>query len=121
MAPSSESFRLASLQTMKGALPPNSMAQEITWSAASCNKARPTGVEPVKESLRTRGSCSTALDKALALEVVTTFTTPGGTPQSCMIWATAKAVSGVSVAGFNTMVQPAAKAGAILRVAIAAG
>ena len=62
-----------------------------------------------------------ALDKALALAVVTTFTTPAGTPQSCMIWATAKAVSGVSVAGLSTTVQPAARAGAILRVAIAAG
>ena len=96
---------------MKGALPPSSMAQEITWSAASCSRARPTGVEPVKEILRTRGSCSTALDRALALDVVTTLTTPAGTPQSCMIWATAKAVSGVSVAGLSTTVQPAASAG----------
>ena len=32
-----------------------------------------------------------------------------------------RVVSGVSVAGFTTMVQPAAMAGAIFRVAIASG
>ena len=35
--------------------------------------------------------------------------------------ATANAVSGVSLAGLSTTVQPAASAGPILRVAIAAG
>ena len=35
--------------------------------------------------------------------------------------ATASAVSGVSLAGLSTTVQPAASAGPILRVAIAAG
>ena len=61
------------------------------------------------------------MDKALDLEVVSTLTTPAGTPQSCRICATANAVSGVSVAGLRMQVQPAASAGAILRVAIAAG
>ena len=106
---------------MKGALPPSSIEDEITWSAASLSSATPTGVEPVKEILRTRGSCRMVLESTLALAVVSTFTTPAGTPQSCRICATAKAVSGVSVAGLQITVQPAASAGAILRVAIAAG
>ena len=38
-----------------------------------------------------------------------------------MMRATARAVRGVSEAGLSTMVQPAATAGAILRVAMAAG
>ena len=38
-----------------------------------------------------------------------------------MISAIANAVNGVSLAGFKTTVQPAANAGPILRVAIAAG
>ena len=50
-----------------------------------------------------------------------TFTTPRGTPASARIAASAKAVSGVSLAGFRMTVQPAARAGPILRDAIAAG
>ena len=53
--------------------------------------------------------------------VGTTLTTPAGTPASWSSRATAKAVNGVSAAGLSTTVQPAASAGAILRVAMAAG
>ncbi len=51
----------------------------------------------------------------------TTFTTPGGTPASSRIDAMRSAVRGVSDAGLRTTEQPAASAGPILRVAIAAG
>ena len=50
-----------------------------------------------------------------------TFTTPLGTPARSKISAIARAVSGVSPAGFKIMVQPAAIAGPIFRVAIPAG
>ncbi len=50
-----------------------------------------------------------------------TLTTPAGTPASARIAAIASAVSGVSLAGLRITVQPAASAGPILRVAIAAG
>jgi hypothetical protein len=50
-----------------------------------------------------------------------TFNTPDGTPASSRIWAIANAVSGVSEAGLRIMVHPAAMAGPILRVAMAAG
>ena len=52
---------------------------------------------------------------------MTTLTTPSGTPASVSSRAIARAVSGVSAAGLSTTVQPAASAGAILRVAMAAG
>jgi hypothetical protein len=49
------------------------------------------------------------------------FTAPGGAPARVSRSASARAVSGVSNAGLMTVVQPAAKAGATLRVIIAAG
>ena len=52
---------------------------------------------------------------------VTTLSTPAGRPTSSNTCATASVVSGVSAAGLTTIVQPAAMAGPILRVAIAMG
>ncbi len=50
-----------------------------------------------------------------------TLTTPAGTPASSSSGISASMVSGVSDAGLSTTVQPAASAGPILRVAMAAG
>ena len=75
----------------------------------------------MKESLRTRGSPRTASASGAGSSVQTTLTTPSGTPASSSSRAIASAVSGVSSAGLSTTVQPAASAGPILRVAIAAG
>ncbi len=50
-----------------------------------------------------------------------TLTTPAGTPASSSAGISASIVSGVSDAGFKTTGQPAASAGPILRVAMAAG
>ncbi len=97
------------------------MEQFVTVSDAVRSSTRPTSVEPVKESLRTRESASIAATSGPALAVHTTLTTPPGTPASRRMSAIANAVSGVSLAGLSTTVQPAASAGAILRVAIAAG
>ncbi len=58
---------------------------------------------------------------APAVEVGITFSTPAGRPASSMTAAKSCEVSGVRFADFSTMVQPAATAGAILRVAIASG
>ena len=82
---------------------------------------RPTSVDPVKLSLRTRGSCSIAETICPDRRPGSTLTTPGGTPAAASRLAIASAVSGVSLAGLSTIVQPAASAGPILRVAIAAG
>ena len=81
----------------------------------------PTSVDPVKDSFRTRGSSrivSTTPDEPRA---ATTLTAPGGTPASARTSATARAESGVSDAGLRMVVQPAARAGPSLRVAIAEG
>ena len=83
----------------------------------------PTSVEPVKPSLRTIGFdvISPPIAGASAASPVTIEKTPGGTPASSASAAIASAVSGVCSAGFSTIVQPTASAGADLRVGIAAG
>ena len=102
-------------------MPPSSIEQLMTWSAASFSSTRPTSVDPVNDSLRTRGSCSIAETVGPDRRAGSTLTTPAGTPASSRIAAIASAVSGVSLAGLRTTVHPAASAGPILRVAIAAG
>src|SRR6202011_5253202 len=99
----------------------SSIEQLITFSAACASRIRPTSVEPVNDSLRTRGSLSMALTTSDERFDGMTLTTPFGTPACSRRSAIARAVRGVSDAGFNTTVQPAASAGPILRVAMAAG
>ena len=121
MAPSSAASTSASARTTKGALPPSSIPHLSTLSAAVRSSRRPTSVEPVNDSMRVRRSVSMASTTGPGSDVVTTLSTPAGSPASCSSAATARAVSGVSAAGLSTAVQPAARAGAILRVAMAAG
>ena len=56
-----------------------------------------------------------------AAEPVITLNTPGGIPARRASSPSARAENGVCVAGFSTIVQPAASAGPALRVIIAAG
>ena len=70
---------------------------------------------------RPAGRPRTASDTGPGSEVVITLTTPSGAPARRRTSATHSAVSGVSAAGLSIAVQPAASAGASLRVAIAAG
>ena len=81
---------------------------------------RPTGVEPVKLNLRTWG-CSVSCWPMATASPVTMLITPAGRPARAASSARARAENGVSLAGLTTMVQPAARAGATLRVIIAAG
>src|SRR5712672_2104935 len=115
MAPLTAASMSASSKTMNGALPPNSSDNFLTVPAHCCISNLPTSVEPVKVNLRTIGfevsSPPTSFDGPVTQEK-----TPFGTPAR-----SAKAENGVAVAGFNTIVQPAAKAGPALRVIIAAG
>ena len=71
--------------------------------------------------MRTRGSASMAATTSPDFLLGSTLTTPAGTPASSISAAMARAVRGVSPAGLRIVVQPAARAGAILRAAIAAG
>ena len=121
IAPSTAASKSASSNTMNGALPPSSIDTRRICSDACSISLRPTSVEPVKLSLRRRKSEMIGFDTALELELVSTFRTPFGRPTSSRICATASALSGVALAGLSTIVHPAATAGPILRVAIAAG
>ena len=110
----------ASLKTMNGALPPNSIEVFLTVPAHCCISNLPTSVEPVKVSLRTVGfevsSPPISFDGPVTQE-----NTPFGTPARSANSHRANAEKGVALAGFSTIVQPAAKAGPALRVIIAAG
>jgi hypothetical protein len=82
---------------------------------------RPTSVEPVNESLRARGSAIKGPIVPPEDELVTTFNTPPGSPDSSRIEASASMDRGVCWAGLITIVHPAAIAGPILRVPMAMG
>src|SRR5699024_2026797 len=101
--------------------PPNSMEVRSTLSAAALSKVLPTGVEPVKGTLRRRGSAMTGLEVADAERPQTRLRRPAGNPAASMVWAKYCVVNGGSLAASRAMVQPAAIAGATLRVAIASG
>src|SRR6202012_4660363 len=105
---------------MNGALPPSSSDSFLTVGAHWLISRRPTGVEPVNDSFRTIGLLviSAPIERG---SPTTTLNTPAGTPARCASSASASADSGVASAGLTIIAQPAASAGATLRVIIAAG
>ena len=120
IAPSTAASRSASSKTMNGALPPSSIEVRLSVAAHCSTKSLPTSVEPVKVSLRTIGFevISAPISRVFP---PSTLTTPAGTPASSPRAAIASADRGVSLAGLQTTVQPAASAGAILRASMALG
>src|SRR5690606_40161712 len=74
-----------------------------------------------KDIFRIRGWVLSSLPMPPLSVPVTTLNTPAGIPARSASTASASAVSGVCEAGRNTTVQPAAKAGATLRVIMAKG
>jgi hypothetical protein len=86
-------------------------------------RMRPTSVLPVKLMWRTTSLAHSTLPMAmeLALSAVRMLSTPAGMPARMASSAAARAVSGVSSAGLMTTGQPAASAGATLRVIMASG
>ena len=123
IAPSTALSMSASSNTMKGALPPSSSDSFLTVCAHWRMRMRPTSVEPVNDRWRTRSlshsTWPTSIERALS--AVTMFNTPAGMPARCASSATASADNGVCSAGLMTTGQPAASAGATLRVIIAIG
>ena len=113
----------ASSNTMKGALPPSSSDSFLTVGAHCAIRMRPTSVEPVKLRWRTTSLAHSTLPTAMLLapSAVSTLSTPAGMPARTASSAAASADSGVSSAGLMTTGQPAASAGATLRVIIAIG
>ena len=121
IAPSTAASRSASSNTMNGALPPSSIDSRSRFSEACSISLRPTSVEPVNDSLRSRGSAISGAVVSPEDEAVNRLSTPPGRPASSRILASASIDSGVCCAGLTTIVQPAAIAGPILRVPIASG
>src|SRR5205814_6969503 len=120
IAPLTANSMSASSNTMKGALPPSSSESFLTVPAHCCISNLPISVEPVKVSLRTIGF--EVIWPPISFDgPVTQEKTPFGTPARSANSHKAKAENGVAVAGFKTIVQPAANAGPALRVIIAAG
>ena len=119
-APCTAASRSASSKTINGALPPSSIEVRLTVFAHSAISCLPTGVEPVKVTLRTSGLEVISAPMA-AVWPVTILINPGGKPARSASSTIARADSGVLFAGLQTTEQPAAIAGAILRVSIALG
>src|SRR3954471_23452525 len=120
IAPFTAASRSASSKTMNGALPPSSIEVFFTVLAHCSRSSLPISVEPVNESFRTLGLDVISPPISVA-EPVTQEKTPFGTPARSASSQRASAENGVWLAGFSTIVHPAASAGPALRVIIAAG
>src|SRR5690625_2424687 len=96
------------------------MDNYFTSSALILINVFPTSVDPVNVTLRTRLSDMT-VSPISDDGPVTKLTTPLGKPAFSHSSINLTAVMGLSLEGFITMVHPAASAGPILRVSIAAG
>jgi hypothetical protein len=123
IAPSTALSMSASSNTMKGALPPSSRLIFLIVGAHCAARMRPTSVEPVNDRWRTTSLAHSTLPISIepALSAVRMFSTPAGMPARWASSATASADSGVCSAGLMITGQPAASAGATLRVIIAIG
>src|SRR5258708_1431081 len=120
IAPRPANSTAGSAKTMSGALPPSSGEGSSTVPPHCSTNSLPISVEPVKASLRTVGFEVISPPISVA-PPVTQEKTPFGTPARSASSQRASAEKGVAVAGFKTIVQPAAKAGPHFRVIIAAG
>ena len=121
IAPCTAASMSASSNTTNGALPPSSIDVRSSLSADCFTRALPTPVEPVKVSLRSLPSSTSAVVTSAGRSVGNTESTPLGSPASSISLASSSMVSGVSWAGLTIIVQPAASAGPILRVPMASG
>jgi hypothetical protein len=102
-------------------LPPSSRNTFFTVSLAARMMARPVGVEPVKLTMSTRGSVTSA-SPAAGVEALTTLTTPAGMSVcSATSLASAALTHGVCGGPLTTTVHPAASAGTSLASVIWTG
>ena len=102
-----------------GDLPPSSSVTRFSARPALAPISRPTAVDPVNAILFTPGLSTSAAP--VVPSPVRTLSTPAGNPTSRASSPRRSALSGVCSAGFSTVVQPAASAGAIFHAAIISG
>ena len=95
---------------MLGDFPPSSNATRLILSAASLETDEPARVDPVNDIIAISG-CFERVAPASGPSPCIMLKTPGGKPASCIISEYITDESGVNSDGFNTQVQPAAKAG----------
>ena len=104
---------------MLGDLPPSSSETLLRVPAAFCITSLPVSGLPVKATLSTSLWATSIAPTSPA--PVMMLTTPEGRPASSKLSTSARVVSGVCSAGFNTTVQPAQRAGASFQAAINSG
>ncbi len=101
----------SSSSTRHADLPPSSRNVFFNVSLAATVIALPTGVEPVKVIMSTRGSVVISTPLSTVLDVSTLTTPAGMSVCSAISLPSASVISGVSGAPLSTTVQPAARAG----------
>ena len=99
---------------MKADLPPSSKNTFLMLTAASVITARPVLVDPVNETMSTRGSLESNAPTPWSSEVTMLITPAGKSVCSAMISPSTAATHGVSGAGLRIRVLPAASAGPTL-------
>ena len=106
----------ASSHTITGEWPPSSIVHGFMSAPAIAASCFPTGIEPVKEILRTIGELMRYVETSLGTPH-TTFRHPGGNPASWKSRAIATTALGASSGPLMMIVQPAPSAETILRIA----
>ena len=104
---------------MLGLLPPSSSVTRFSERPHFSPISRPTTVDPVKATLSTPAWSTSAAP--VVPSPVSTLSVPSGKPASSASSPRRSAVSGVCSAGFRTIAQPAASAGATFQIAISSG
>ena len=110
----------ASANTTTGEWPPSSMVVRFMPLAASCARCLPTGIEPVKEILRT-ASLASRCSETSAGTPNTRLSTPAGRPASAKQRTISTQAPGVSSDAFRMSEQPAASAPPTLRAGVSTG
>ena len=100
----------ASSNTTAAPLPPSSSSSCFIVRPPTSPMRIPTPVEPVNDTM-SMSRVSTSASPVAGVEPVTTLTTPGGNPTSCMSLMRSITASGFCDAGRTTTVLPIASAG----------
>jgi hypothetical protein len=118
--PLAAASRSASAKTICGDFPPSSRVTRFRFATAACATLAPVAVDPVNAILSTPG-CAASASPVVRSQPVTTLSTPAGSPASCRISANTTVDAGECSDGLTTIVQPAASAGASLKVSSSSG